>query len=171
MVSLEAAARTGSLLLPPRAAKLIDRQDAEGLTALSALELQPTPLAADALLAAWRDRSHLGALRALARRRDPRIVDDCLLLLGDDEPAISQVGAETVRDLRHPSTTDSLLAALDVAPSDSVVAVVAHTLAMLQAPEAAPSLLVVAERVTNPQLADLLRRWAGQLVTGRAAPV
>jgi hypothetical protein len=42
---------------------------------------------------------------------------------------------------------------------------------MLQAPEAAPSLLVVAERVTNPQLADLLRRWAGQLVTGRAAPV
>jgi hypothetical protein len=76
-----------------------------------------------------------------------------------------------VRDLRHPSTTDSLLAALDVAPSDSVVAVVAHTLAMLQAPEAAPSLLVVAERVTNPQLADLLRRWAGQLVTGRAAPV
>jgi hypothetical protein len=164
IISLEAAARTHSPLLPPRAAAAIDGTDVEHLTALLALEIQPTSAAADALLEAWQRRNHLGALRALARRRDPRVLKDCLLLLADGDPAVRRVGAETVRDLRHPVAREALLAALADGDDDDLVVIVAHALVMMAAFDAVPLLRDRSRRSTSDDLSTLLDRWATQLL-------
>jgi hypothetical protein len=168
LVSLQAAARTRSPLLAPTAAGLIGGAEAESMTALLALEIQPVQEAGDALFEVWQGTSHLGSLRALARRRDHRVLDDCRLLLSDDDESIARVGAETLRDLRHPAAKDAVLAALERARSDDLVAILAHTVTMLHATGAAPALLARAGAAANQQLADLLSRWARQLA-GKAS--
>jgi hypothetical protein len=166
VTALQAAARSRSPLLAPRAASLLYGGDQENLTALLALEIQATQLAADTLLTAWDDQIHWGALRALGRRRDPRILDHCLLLLFDPERPVRLVAAEVLRDLRHPDSTAAIGAALVESDDDQLTVVVAHTLAMFGELSASPLLAAKAAKTDDPQLVQLLTRWATQLVDG-----
>lgn len=159
---LLAAARTRSPLLAERAAQLIDDGAAVAPVALLALELQSLPAAADTLLALWH-RGHLGALRALARRGDHRVLDDCQLLLADPDPELRQVGAETLRDLGHPATIDLLTSGVEVEDQPLMIALQADALVAMGVTTAAPALDRAADRIDDPDLARVLTVWADQL--------
>jgi hypothetical protein len=92
------------------------------------------------------------------------VLDDCLLHLADDEPGIRRVGAETLRDLRHPSARHALAATLGEVDDDDVVAITAHALTMLGDIHAAPVILDRARRAGDGALRQLLERWARQLL-------
>ncbi|MEM9890600.1 MAG: SMI1/KNR4 family protein [Actinomycetota bacterium] len=159
---LLAAARTRSPLLAERAVQLIDDGAAVAPIALLALELQVLPAAADALLALWH-RGHLGALRALARRGDHRVLDDCRLLLADPHAELRQVGAETLRDLGHPGTIELLTSGVGLDEQPLMVALQADALVAMGVPAAAPALDRAASRIDDPDLARVLTVWADQL--------
>ena len=161
------AARTHSPSLAQVATGYLDGAERVGAMAILALEIQPTDAAADALLDRWRQRSDLRALRALGRRRDPRVTDDAALLLADPDIAMRQVGAEVLRDLRSPETIAVVTAALEAAEQDDLLVVLAHTLVMMRVVEAGPQLAAKADTTANETLAGLLHRWADQLAPGR----
>ncbi len=160
---LLAAARTRSPLLADRATQLIVDDAAVAPIALLALELQSSPSAAEALLALWHQRGHLGALRALARRGDHRVLDDCRLLLADPDPELRQVGAETLRHLGHPATIDLLTSGVGLDDQPLMVALQADALVSMGVTAAAPDLDRAADRIGDPDLARVLTVWADQL--------
>ncbi|MFV0259757.1 MAG: SMI1/KNR4 family protein [Acidimicrobiales bacterium] len=160
--ALLAAGRTRSPLLPARATVIVEAGQALAPIALLALELQQTTLATTALRRLWHN-GHLGALRALARRRHPGVTADCVLLLHDPDPEIRLVGAETLRDLGDPDTVDDVVAALRTATDDQLVTVLAHTLAATGRSEVAGLIRSKAAHTENAGLAALLVRWADQL--------
>lgn len=170
VTALLAAGRTQSPMLPARATVIVEAEQALAPIALLALELQQTGLAATALRRLWHN-GHLGALRALARRRDRTVTADCILFLGDPDPEIRLLGAETLRDLADPAALDTVVAALRTATDDQMVTVLAHTLVTTGAPGLAGLIRSKAARSDRPQLAALLERWADQLTLNRTVGV
>ena len=165
-MALLTAAQTSSPLLPTRALTMIDRDDGHGLSvegfaARISLETQQTAAAADALLGLWHDGVYW-ALRSLARRRDSRVLLNCLTLAGDTDADRALAGVEMLRDLRHPDSTGVLLDIVAANRSADLTTVAAHALAMMRVEQAAEAFRSILPH-PDQNVTLLLDRWAGQL--------
>ncbi|MEZ5378330.1 MAG: SMI1/KNR4 family protein [Acidimicrobiales bacterium] len=169
-----AAARTASPLLPVTIAEFINNPATAAATigdtvqirhcAWLALEIQQTDAAAEVLIDQWR-RGNMYALRALARRRDPQILLDCLSLALSDNTNQALAGVQMLRDLRDPYSVDDLVQIIDNHDHREIVTTALHAVVMM-APERAQAVL---ERTTSrhldPDLDRLIKSWQLQLAT------
>ena len=123
---------------------------------IEALEIMANPAAADLLA----DRAQGGdalAVRALARRRDDRSRDHLLAWLADPSARVAYYGADGLRNLRDPTTSDALLRASGA--DDPDVAVTAtHALISMASPEV-PAALAALQRHADERAQALAASW------------
>jgi HEAT repeat protein len=101
------------------------------------------------------------ALRALARRRDPRALAPLLDLLESTNDAERLQAADGLRDLRDRGAVAPLLAALRRGGTQDFIATATHALVSTGAPEATEALALVANS-DDPDLRHLAAIWSPQ---------
>jgi HEAT repeat protein len=99
------------------------------------------------------------AVRALARRRDPRALAPLLDLLESTNDADRLQAADGLRDLRDHAAAAPLLAALRRGGTQDFIATAAHALVSMAARQAADALALVA-RSDDPDLRRLAEIWS-----------
>ena len=123
---------------------------------IDALEAMRSPEAIEALAR----RSAAGdvlATRALARQRDSRALEPLLALVARSDPASARRGADGLRDLRDPASTDELLVAVGHADPDVAVCA-AHALVSMASPRV-PEALDRLSAVDDEQARRLATHW------------
>jgi hypothetical protein len=146
--------------LPGAAAALIDAAAVPELrlAAIDGLERMPGSQGLDAL-AALTERGDVLAVKALARRRDPRALAPLLALLFNEGDAVAWQAADGLRDLRDPEAASALLAAARRGGNQEVIATAAHALVSMRAPEAAEALELL-RASADGELRRLGELWA-----------
>lgn len=99
------------------------------------------------------------AVRALARRRDPRALGPLLDLLESSDDTDRLQAADGLRDLRDRAGAAPLLAALRRDGTPDFIATAAHALVSMAAPAAADALALVADS-DDPDLRRLAAIWS-----------
>jgi len=102
---------------------------------------------------------HVLAVRALARRRDPRALGPLLDLLESSDDTDRLQAADGLRDLRGRAAAAPLLAALRRGGTQDFIATAAHALVSMAAPVAADALALVAGS-DDPDLRRLAAIWS-----------
>jgi HEAT repeat protein len=125
------------------------------LAVIDGLERMPGSDAAAALATL----DDLLALRALARRRDPRALAPLLDLLESSHDTDRLQAADALRDLRDHAAAAPLLAALRHGGTQDFIATAAHALVSMAAPEAAEALAELAQS-DAPELRRLAEIWS-----------
>jgi len=125
--------------------------------AIDGLERMASTSALDALLELARGGDRLAA-RALARRRDPR-VRGVLMSYVDADPDAMRDAVEGLRDLRDGAPAPILLDVVRATTDDDdLVAVAAHALVAVDAPQA-PAAIEHLAAAGNPALRRLAESW------------
>jgi hypothetical protein len=130
------------------------------LASLDALELMQIPEAGDALARRAAAGERL-AIRALARRRDPRAAADLLRMLADPDPLVALSGADGLRDLRHADASGPLLEAVRNADPDVAVCA-AHALICIASPSA-PAGLAALSAHPDADARSLSASWSAAI--------